>query len=49
VGERVVHDRYGFGTVVKTSGAGTGARATVDFDDHGTKQLMLAMTPLRRP
>ncbi len=49
VGERVVHDRYGFGTVVKTSGSGTGARATVDFDDHGPKQLMLAMTPLRRP
>lgn len=49
VGERVVHDRYGFGTVTKTSGSGTGARATVDFDQHGPKQLMLAMTPLRRP
>jgi len=49
VGERVVHDRYGFGTVTKTSGSGTGARATVNFDDHGPKQLMLAMTPLRRP
>jgi DNA helicase II / ATP-dependent DNA helicase PcrA len=48
VGERVVHDRYGFGTVTKTSGSGTGARATVNFDDHGPKQLMLAMTPLRR-
>jgi DNA helicase-2/ATP-dependent DNA helicase PcrA len=48
VGERVVHDRYGLGTVTKTAGSGTGARATVDFDEHGSKQLMLAMTPLRR-
>ena len=48
VGERVRHDRYGLGTVTKTSGSGTGVRATVDFDDHGPKQLMLAMTPLKR-
>ncbi len=48
VGERVIHDRYGLGTVSKTAGSGTGARATVAFDDHGSKQLMLAMTPLRR-
>jgi len=47
VGDRVIHDRYGYGTVTKTSGTGTGARATVQFDDHGSKQLMLAMTPLR--
>jgi len=48
VGDRVIHDRYGHGTVTKTAGSGTGARATVNFDEHGPKQLMLAMTPLRR-
>jgi DNA helicase-2/ATP-dependent DNA helicase PcrA len=48
VGERVVHDRYGPGVVVKTDGEGTKARASVNFDEHGTKQLVLAMTPLRR-
>lgn len=48
IGERVIHDRYGSGTVVKVDGSGSHARATVNFDDHGTKQLVLAMTPLRR-
>ncbi len=48
VGDRVVHDRYGAGEVVHVEGEGTHARASVNFDDHGTKQLVLAMTPLRR-
>ena len=48
VGERVVHDRYGPGAVVKVDGEGVHARASVDFEEHGTKQLVLAMTPLRR-
>jgi len=48
VGDRVVHDRYGLGTVVKVDGEGSHCRAAVNFDEHGTKQLVLAMTPLRR-
>lgn len=48
VGERVVHDRFGPGVVVSVDGSGSHARASVQFDDHGTKQLVLAMTPLRR-
>ena len=48
VGERVVHDRYGPGVVTRVEGEGTHARAAVNFDEHGTKQLVLAMTPLRR-
>lgn len=48
VGDVVVHDRYGRGVVREVQGEGTHARATVEFDDHGTKQLVLAMTPLRR-
>jgi DNA helicase-2/ATP-dependent DNA helicase PcrA len=47
-GERVRHDRYGPGTVVAVEGEGSHARASVNFDEHGTKQLVLAMTPLRR-
>jgi DNA helicase-2/ATP-dependent DNA helicase PcrA len=47
-GDAVVHDRYGAGVVVTTSGEGSHTRATVDFTEHGTKQLVLAMTPLRR-
>ncbi len=48
VGERVLHDRYGAGVVLKIEGEGTHCRAAVKFDEHGTKQLVLAMTPLRR-
>jgi hypothetical protein len=29
-------------------GEGSHTRASVNFDEHGTKQLVLAMTPLRR-
>ena len=48
VGDAVVHDRYGPGVVVNVDGEGSHARASVEFIDHGTKQLVLAMTPLRR-
>lgn len=48
VGDRVVHDRYGEGVVTKVDGEGSHTRASVNFDEHGTKQLVLAMTPLRR-
>ncbi len=48
VGDRVVHDRYGPGVVTKVEGSGSHARAAVDFVEHGTKQLVLAMTPLHR-
>ncbi len=47
-GDRVVHDRYGAGTVRAVAGEGSRARATVAFDAHGEKQLVLALTPLRR-
>ena len=48
VGERVVHDRYGPGIVTKIDGSASHARASVTFDEYGTKQLVLAMTPLKR-
>ncbi len=48
VGDLVVHDRYGPGVVTSVEGDGSRARATVRFDEHGVKSLVLAMTPLRR-
>jgi DNA helicase-2/ATP-dependent DNA helicase PcrA len=48
VGERVVHDRFGPGLVERVEGDGPHARATVKFLEHGTKHLVLAMTPLHR-
>jgi hypothetical protein len=48
VGDAVVHDRYGPGVVVSVEGSGAHARAAVRFEEHGMKNLVLAMTPLRR-
>jgi DNA helicase II / ATP-dependent DNA helicase PcrA len=48
IGDHVVHDRFGPGVVIRVEGEGSHSRATVNFDEHGTKQLILAMTPLKR-
>jgi DNA helicase-2/ATP-dependent DNA helicase PcrA len=48
IGDRVVHDRFGPGVVTRVEGEGSHSRATVNFDEHGTKHLVLAMTPLKR-
>ncbi len=47
-GDAVLHARYGAGVVLSTTGEGARARASVAFDEHGVKQLVLSMTPLRR-
>jgi DNA helicase-2/ATP-dependent DNA helicase PcrA len=48
VGERVIHDRFGPGVVTRVEGEGSHSRATVNFAEHGTKHLVLSMTPLHR-
>lgn len=37
----IEHDRFGIGTVVKVEGNGENAKATVEFKNVGTKQLLL--------
>jgi len=41
VGCRIEHARFGQGTVTALTGTGIDAKATVDFDNVGTKQLLL--------
>ncbi len=48
VGQRVLHSSFGEGRIVKLAGAGEQAEATVDFDEVGRKQLLLAYAPLVR-
>jgi DNA helicase-2/ATP-dependent DNA helicase PcrA len=48
IGDRVIHDRFGPGVVTRVEGEGSHSRATVNFQEHGTKHLVLAMTPLKR-
>jgi DNA helicase-2/ATP-dependent DNA helicase PcrA len=40
-GTLIEHQRFGKGRVVKIEGTGENTKATVDFDDTGTKQLLL--------
>lgn len=40
-GNRIEHQRFGVGTVVKLEGIGENAKATVDFVNSGSKQLLL--------
>ena len=41
VGQHIVHNRFGHGEVVKMEGVGDNEKATVRFDNVGTKQLLL--------
>ena len=40
-GVRIEHQRFGIGTVIKLEGTGENTKATVDFRNAGTKQLLL--------
>lgn len=40
-GAKMEHQRFGIGTVTKIEGTGENAKATVDFVNSGTKQLLL--------
>ena len=47
VGQRVEHDRFGFGTILSFDGDGAGMKAQVRFDDGSTKTLLLKFAKLR--
>jgi DNA helicase-2/ATP-dependent DNA helicase PcrA len=48
VGEAVVHDHFGRGTIEALQGSGVNARATVHFPVYGSKHLLLAYAKLVR-
>jgi len=47
-GDRVVHDSFGMGTVVATTGQGEQAQASVDFGTAGVKRLLLRFAPVQK-
>ena len=47
VGQRVEHDRFGFGTILSFDGDGAGLKAVVKFEDGTTKTLLLKFAKLR--
>lgn len=46
VGTRVAHQRFGQGTVQKVEGTAENTKATIRFDNAGTKQLLLKFAKL---
>ena len=48
VGDKVVHGKWGEGTVIETAAAGEDAEAVVQFGSVGRKRLLLRMAPLKR-
>jgi DNA helicase-2/ATP-dependent DNA helicase PcrA len=48
-GDRVTHDSFGLGSVVRVEGEGDKAMAHVDFGgDTGVKRLLLRYAPLEK-
>lgn len=45
-GQRVLHQKFGQGTVVRVEGAGPNRKASVNFDESGNKMLMLKFAKL---
>jgi len=46
-GQRVEHDRFGFGLLIKIEGDPLNLRAIVDFEQGGKKVLLLKFAKLR--
>jgi DNA helicase-2/ATP-dependent DNA helicase PcrA len=47
-GDRVLHPKFGMGTVVSTLGSGDKAEASVDFGSEGVKRLLLRYAPVEK-
>ena len=46
-GQRVEHNRFGFGYIREISGDAAGRKARIAFDDYGEKILMLNYAKIR--
>jgi len=46
VGDRVIHDTFGLGTVIALSGEAEKAVATINFGSYGEKRLLLRYAPV---
>jgi hypothetical protein len=46
-GDKVEHQKFGFGVVIKMEGAAHNPIATVKFDQNGEKKIMLNYAKLR--
>ena len=47
LGTRIAHERFGEGTVINIEGTGLDTKATIQFDNSGTKVLLLRFAKLQ--
>jgi DNA helicase-2/ATP-dependent DNA helicase PcrA len=48
VGDRIVHDDFGEGSVKQVTGEGPKRVAEVSFDTRGTKRLLIKIAPITK-
>ncbi len=48
VGDRVEHNRFGFGKILSLTGTGLDTKAKIDFDRYGEKILLLKYAKIRK-
>jgi DNA helicase-2/ATP-dependent DNA helicase PcrA len=47
VGQRIEHERFGFGTIISLTGESIDKKAIVDFDQGGKKTLLLKFAKMK--
>ncbi len=47
-GDRVLHEKFGLGSVVSVAGSGDRAQAAIDFGSEGVKRLLLRYAPVEK-
>ena len=47
MGQRIEHNRFGFGNIIEITGAVTDLKAKIAFDEHGEKILLLKYAKIR--
>jgi hypothetical protein len=45
-GDKVLHKKFGSGTVVETTGSGADARVSIQFTAYGEKEFAVAIAPI---
>jgi DNA helicase-2/ATP-dependent DNA helicase PcrA len=46
-GQRIEHNRFGFGKILEISGSASDLKAKIAFDEHGEKILILKYAKIR--
>ena len=47
-GQRIEHNRFGYGKILEMTGSATDLKAKISFDDYGEKILILKYAKIRK-